>query len=589
MSRRGAQVSFVGRNMVDDAIEDFLTAIEAGVPVEDAEGHYVDAKEEPGRRNKETVTAGPADLEATAGLLYPELACMGNTRGGGAIVLGLAKDGRRPGATVDPDMLRRRIYELSGRLLTITADRHVLRDGSGLLILRVPEQLEPVRVDGVINWRYGDSCQEVDPSTWHATIGLRGRDWSREPAPETIDDVDEDAVAAIRHFLRASGEPARVELAELQRDELLRRLPNLLADAARLTRAGRLLLTRLDPALSYVHRDRHGGDSTIRLETSDPLLVQLRAILAAIEARGRVTHVESSTGATGQFAHLPMRAAREAIVNGICHRDWHAHATTSVEHVGESLRVTSPGDLVGSVTVDNILTHRSEPRYPALAEALTHIRVAEREGIGVDRMYGDMLAIGHPPPQITNGDGAVEVVLLGGPPSAGWISLRTQADALDGDERPADDLRNLLALHAAARAGWVSPTSLATTIQTTPAEAGHALDRAARLTIAGVAALSPIDGRPHSLPPAFRLSPRSVELLAEELAPPDDITSRAALLVAYAQDAGRVSSTEACHLLDVSSQTAIDALNEAEQNGDLRPSREQRRGRGFHYVPSLDP
>lgn len=499
-SSEGGSVSFPGRNVVDVAIDAFLAGVEEGGPTEDLERHHVDAKEEPGRRAGPVVLPGPADLEDTAKQLYPALACMGNTRDGGAIILGLAKDGERPGATVEPNALRRRIYELSQRQLTVTADRHELQDGTRLLILRVPEQLEPIRVDGVIRWQYGDSCQEVDPSTWHATIGLRGRDWSREPAPETLADVDDEAVAAIRYFLRASGEPIRIDMADMSRDDLLRRLPNLVSEKDHLTRAGRLLLARLDPAISYVHRDRYGGDSTFRLETAGPLLVQLRDVLAAIDARGSITHVESSTGATGQFRHLPPRAVREAIVNGICHRDWHDPATTVVEQIGQALEVTSPGDLVGSVTVDNILTHRSEPRYPALAEALTHIRVAEREGIGVDRMYGDMLAIGHPPPEIRDGSGAVKVSLLGGPPSHGWIALRTLIDPLDGDVHAADDLRNLMALHEAARAGWVSVSSLAHAIQTTATEARHALTRAARLTIDRAPVLVPVEGRPSALP-----------------------------------------------------------------------------------------
>lgn len=579
-------MSFVGRNVVDAAVETFLAGVESGVPAEDLERRHVDAKEEPGRRDGPVVLPGPADLEATAKLLFPELACMGNTRDGGAIVLGLAKDGQRPGATVDPDRLRRRIYELSQRQLTVTADRHELQDGTRLLILRVPEQLEPIRVDGVINWRYADSCQEVDPSTWHATIGLRGRDWSREPATETLADVDDDAVAAIRYFLRASGEPRRITTADSSRDELLRRLPNLVGENDHLTRAGRLLLTRLDPAISYVHRDRHGGDSTFRLEAAAPLLVQLREVLAAIDARGVTTHVESSSGATGQFRHLPSRAVREAIVNGICHRDWHESTTTAVEQIGQSLRVTSPGDLVGSVTVDNILTHRSEPRYPALAEALTHIRVAEREGIGVDRMYGDMLAIGHPPPEIHDGNGAVEVSLLGGRPSEGWIALRTLVDPLDGDAQAADDLRNLIALHQAARTGWVSGSSLARAIQTSATEAQHALTRAARMTINQAPVLVPVDGRPDSLPPGYRLGTTASELLNTVRTVPADVSGRAALLASYARDAGRVSSTEASHLLEVSPQTAIDALNEAEDLGHLKPSNISRRGRGFHYLPN---
>lgn len=50
---------------------------------------------------------------------------------------------------------------------------------------------------------------------------------------------------------------------------------------------------------------------------------------------------------------------------------------------------------------------------------------------------------------------------------------------------------------------------------------------------------------------------------------------------------GRVISfTEACHLLNVSAQTAIDALNEAAEEGHVTPSNKARRGRDFHYLPT---
>jgi hypothetical protein len=41
--------------------------------------------------------------------------------------------------------------------------------------------------------------------------------------------------------------------------------------------------------------------------------------------------------------------------------------------------------IIGGVTANNITTHPSAPRHRALAELLNKLRVAEREGIGVDR------------------------------------------------------------------------------------------------------------------------------------------------------------------------------------------------------------
>src|SRR5690606_20161438 len=124
----------------------------------------------------------------------------------------------------------------------------------------------------------------------------------------------------------------------------------------------------------------------------------------------------------GQLRELPPRAIREAIVNGLAHRDWASASPTVVEHIGRSLVVSSPGGFVGGVTPANIITHPSEPRNRALAELLASIRLSEREGIGVDRMFADMVALGYGPPEITEIPGPyVRVALVGDSLDLAWI------------------------------------------------------------------------------------------------------------------------------------------------------------------------
>ena len=78
----------------------------------------------------------------------------------------------------------------------------------------------------------------------------------------------------------------------------------------------------------------------------------------------------------------------------------------------------------GGGAPDNIITHPTVPRYRSLAEAMAKLGLAEREGIGVDRMVRDMLAIGRPPPAISQLDGPyVRVALLGGSPDAAVVAL----------------------------------------------------------------------------------------------------------------------------------------------------------------------
>src|SRR5699024_4649715 len=122
-------------------------------------------------------------------------------------------------------------------------------------------------------------------------------------------------------------------------------------------------------------------------------------------------------------------AVREAIVNGVTHRDWLSPLPTTVEHTGDTLTVTSPGGFIGGIGPTNIITHPAVARYQSLAEAMASLRLAEREGVGVDRMVRDMLASGHPEPDISEIPGPyVRVVLVGGDPEVEVLGLLTHLE-----------------------------------------------------------------------------------------------------------------------------------------------------------------
>src|SRR5207302_881580 len=72
----------------------------------------------------------------------------------------------------------------------------------------------------------------------------------------------------------------------------------------------------------------------------------------------------------------------------------------------------------------NIITHPSAPRHRALAELLAKLRVAEREGVGVDRMVRDMLRVGRARPAIEEiASPMVRTALVGGAPDASWMAF----------------------------------------------------------------------------------------------------------------------------------------------------------------------
>ncbi len=297
---------------------------------------------------------------------------------------------------------------------------------------------------------------------------------------------------------------------------------------------------------------------------------------------------------------MPDLAAREALVNGITHRDWLSPAATEVEHVGDRFAVTSPGGFVGGVSPENIITHPSAPRYPRLAQALAMLRVAERQGIGVDRMHREMLRLGLAAPVIEELPGPlVRTTLLGGPPARSWLLLLRSLDPPSA----ADDLDFLLILDLTARRGWVSGDTASRVLQRSREETNDVLDRLAaqdhvRALPVGpgwrpplhLPALMPVDGDPRTGRDAYeaacQLSGPTRHVLDINGSRRHQPPPPAELLTDYARQRGRISSTEAASLLDRSVNSARTLLDDLERDGVLRPGREQRRGRGFFYVPA---
>ncbi len=81
-----------GTDPVLEEVDRLLTDLDEGRPVR--ERRRVDLKEEAGRRDRAgRLLPGATENEAAAQALAGEAACMANTPGGGALVVGVADDG----------------------------------------------------------------------------------------------------------------------------------------------------------------------------------------------------------------------------------------------------------------------------------------------------------------------------------------------------------------------------------------------------------------------------------------------------------------------------------------------------------------
>ena len=155
-----------GDDPVRAEVANLLARLRAGEVVDRSdERKCVDLKEEAGRRDRSGhIGPGAPQNDPGAQKLAVEAACMANTPGGGALLVGVADDGTLIGAELDGEWLRHRIYELTRRLLTVDVTEATVR-GVRLLVLVSPVAVEPIRVNGRITWRVDDHCVEVDVAT----------------------------------------------------------------------------------------------------------------------------------------------------------------------------------------------------------------------------------------------------------------------------------------------------------------------------------------------------------------------------------------------------------------------------------------
>lgn len=571
---------YLGPDRLEVQLDRVLEELALGKPPSAIERKNIEIKEEFGRRGHDgAILPGGTESEAAAAYLAHELACLANTPGAGALILGIADDGQRIGTSLDPEWLRHRIYQLTHERLTVDVREGNL-DDVRVLVIRAPEALEPIRSKQRIHWRVGAHCVEVDAATWNeGRLHRTGYDWSGQASGHSLGDARPVALEAARQFLRQAGDEGSESLASASDEDLLRRL-NVVTAEGFLTNAGSLLfVTTPEPGIDYIRRDHPGADSTLRFTNPGPLLTQLAEVETAAMASNATIHVPAGL-AHGQIRALPQRAIREGIVNGVVHRDWMTPSPTVIEHVGTTLTVSSPGGFVGGVSSSNIITHPSMPRYRSLATVVSNLRLSEREGVGVDRMVAEMLALGYPRPDIQEVAGPyIRVALLGGSPDLKWMQFLTICDP----STISRDVDKLLLLDELLTRGWIDVASASPVLQRSPTETRAAIHRLAETRVSGASLIEHVDGVPATEPSAWKLGVFARTFLQHRLAWQSEPNGRLQIVADWVEKRGRISSSEMSGLTGVTSSHANTLLKRLEDDGLLVPSRKNRRGRGFYY------
>ncbi|HNS01966.1 MAG TPA: ATP-binding protein [Anaerolineae bacterium] len=271
-----------------------------------------------------------------------------------------------------------------------STELHALADGR--VLIRSGSQNRPLGGEQVRQLASGKSSGDFE---------------MQEVAGAELGDLDPDI---IRDYI-AHREEKQGRQIKLPQERLLRQIGALTADQTP-TVAG-LLLFGFEPqfflpqsGLTFV---RFSGSElrgpgglpgyTRRDEITGPLAQVIERTWAILLHEMRVEAVVKGLRREERTEYPPI-AVREALVNAVCHRDYRLGGRRiEIRMFDDRLEVHSPGGLPGYITIDNIVDEHFS-RNPRLVNGLYHWNYIEELGLGIDKMFDEMIKFGHPQPTL---------------------------------------------------------------------------------------------------------------------------------------------------------------------------------------------
>jgi ATP-dependent DNA helicase RecG len=428
--------------------------------------------------------------------------------------------------------------------------------------------------------RVGKECKPLTGSDLSRLLFAGGqRDLTAETVPgATKDDFDPDQIKLLQRAIEAEG--VNRELARLSPDELLANLELVRGDEVTLTA---ILLLGRSPALArwasqhevVFLRFKSATRYDVRHDLKGPLLAVLDALRRILDTHLRIATLETDGFGEMAIPDLTWWAVREATLNALVHRDYFLHQSVQIELHRDRLEVTSPGGFIGGVNPQNILRHPPVRRNPLLAGVLQTVGLVNRAGLGVDRIYEEILRLGKGMPQYYGDEGHVRLVLptVTHPEFARFVSSETKA----GRKLELDDL---MVLRAVGERGYVDRWSAAEKLQLPEETAAERL-----VSLRGRGYLV-TQGRGRGT--AYRLARYLSDLLrgpgeTDRDIPLDDEAVRLRVQAVLAER-GQLTNAEVRRISGYSRTEVLRMMRSLAQERlvALRGS-----GRGAHYVPGL--
>jgi len=525
----------------------------------------------------------PAARDPELRSLRETVVCLANQQGG-LIVLGVAdakrtrREAIRGVGDVDILDLRRAIYDGTDPHVLVEIEEMNVPEGR-VLAIRVPRGLPPhTTTEGIGKVRIGKDCKPLTGSQLTQLLARGGRrDLSAEIVPEIgVADLDLRQIDDLRRHLERSA--GKSDLARLRTPELLENLE--LVSRHGVTLAAVLLLGSKDLLRRFVPQHEiifaHFSTQThydARHDLRGPLLATLDRLEDLLQVHLQVTSAAASGFVQMELPDLTWTVAREAVLNAVVHRDYFFTESVHVELHPGRFEVTSPGGFIGGVRSDNVLRHPPVRRNVLLAETLQTLGLVERAGLGVDRIYLELLRMGKGMPRYHSDEAHVRLVVptRTNAEFAGFVA----AEAREGRDLELDDL---ILLRAAVDQGSLDRWSASGFLQLDEEEAAPRLSSLRKRGFL----MAQGRGRGTSYRLARRLSDRLRGPAATNREMPLEDEAVRLRVQHVLRERGRLSNEEIRQLSGYDRRRVLALMRAFREEGlaELRG-----RGRGAHYVP----
>ena len=341
--------------------------------------------------------------------------------GGGIMVLGVTD--KRPrqvlgtAAFPEPGETEANVYRRLSLRVFIEEYRH---EGERVLLVHIPTRLpgDAWHIEGRYLKRAGDALVPMNDQELRAIFAETGPDFTAEIVPRaSFADLQSEAIAEFRKRLLAKSPNPRI--AALPDEQLLRDRSLLVGDS--INYAALILLGRPDAITRHLAQSEivfeyrsaeTAGPAADREEYREPFLLIHDRLWQKINLRNDRQSYQQDFFRY-DIPTFDENSIREAVLNAVCHRDYHLGGSVFIRQYARRLEIVSPGGFPPGITPENI-ADQQHPRNRRLAEVLNWCGFIERSGQGVNLMIENAVRQTKPLPDFSKSAGhEVSLVLAG--------------------------------------------------------------------------------------------------------------------------------------------------------------------------------